>query len=1361
MQCAAFSRFREMGSGSIVNPSIARGFRRTLLIGTALVAAGQARALDAVWSGSTSGDFATGGNWVGGTVPDGTAGFDGTATTRTVTGTTLGAGFGGFTFDSTSGPFSFSGVTGNFTGDGIVNNAASTHSLQVAPGGTLGFLNSASAGNAIIDATAAGSRLLFGGTSSGGTAAVALGGSSALDIASHASGISLGALNGTAGAQVSLGDNRLTLTGAASSFGGVISGNGSLELAPGSNLTLTGANTYTGGTILRSTSVGPTHVATLTIGDGIASGSIVGNVEMDSGSRLAFRNVGALTFAGAIQGSGVLAVESGRLVLTGDSHLGAAIISTGAHLTIGDGGANGLLAGQVASFIPLSIRNDGTLTYHRSDDQTLFANIDGGGTLRIASGSLTLTAEARTGGVQIDAGARLVVSSSPRISDGGLTGDVVNNGTLRFSSYYPQGYAGQISGSGGLEVGAGTLTLTGTNTYTGTTTIASEATLRLGNGGTSGTLPGVESCFLVNCSGTGRVVNDGQFVFNRSDTYQYHGSVSGAGSMIVETGTLRADSISQASIRIRPGAVLDVRGLAGSVVNDGLLTFSPYNDIRAGSSASFSGTMTGSGSVLVPAGISGFPGGVILNGATNLAGSLTLAPSQPIYGSVRPASTVVLFGTHAFAGGVSIPDQGQVIVGSRYFPAFRSDFGALLADVYLGGGTISFQNPGAQSFSRRISGTGNVQVGGEGLTGPNTNLVLTGDIALAGGRVTVGYDYRIPNSANYNRPSVLTALQIGDGGTSGSVSADILNFGTLAFNRSDAVTYGQEISGTGELRQIGTGTLTLSGTNTYTGATTVQSGTLNVAGSIASSSGVTVMSGATLSGTGVMPSVNVQSGGTFAPGNSVGTATVAGNLSLAAGSTTAIEMQGATADRINVTGTASLGGTLRLVPLGGSYAFNTPYTLIAAQGGRSGSFAEVSTQGSFGAGVTSELGYSANAVNLTLLPAQLTPLVAGGGSSSSSTAIPGNLAALIAALDAARASGQNLSAFFGAYNAPAAVLGTAFNQMTGEVATASNGMGLLAGQEFMSTMLSPFREGRDIVLGKRIRPDSSADGDDWFGTPPQRYAVWGQATGSYARLSGDGSAGSATRSARGAGFAMGFDMALGTQSMLGLAVAAGETSASLSGGLGSSRSWTGQFGVNGMTRLGAFTLQGAAALSLLDVESKRTLYFLGGDQLRADYGARVWSMRVEGRHDGLSRGALRLQPMVAIQAQVVQTDAYSERGGAAALRVDAATNSNVRTELGFQAEAVGQLAGRPARGFLRAAWAHYLLREGSASMSFLALPGTGFSAQGAQGDRDSAVLALGGEMELAPRWTLGARVDSELSDRLRSVAGTVRVRYTF
>src|SRR5699024_12417555 len=71
-------------------------------------------------------------------------------------------------------------------------------------------------------------------------------------------------------------------------------------------------------------------------------------------------------------------------------------------------------------------------------------------------------------------------------------------------------------------------------------------------------------------------------------------------------------------------------------------------------------------------------------------------------------------------------------------------------------------------------------------------------------------------------------LQMGDGGTTGAIVGNVANSGTLAFDRSDDVTFDGVISGNGSLVQQGHGTLTLTGTHTYTGGTTIAAGTLQI-----------------------------------------------------------------------------------------------------------------------------------------------------------------------------------------------------------------------------------------------------------------------------------------------------------------------------------------------------------------------------------------------------------------------------------------------------------------------------------------------------------------------------------------------------
>ncbi|MCX6873872.1 MAG: autotransporter-associated beta strand repeat-containing protein [Verrucomicrobia bacterium] len=90
------------------------------------------------------------------------------------------------------------------------------------------------------------------------------------------------------------------------------------------------------------------------------------------------------------------------------------------------------------------------------------------------------------------------------------------------------------------------------------------------------------------------------------------------------------------------------------------------------------------------------------------------------------------------------------------------------------------------------------------------------------------------------------ALQLGNGGTTGSLTGNIIDRGTLIWNRTDAVAFAGTISGPGTFTKVGTGTLTLTGVNTFSGPTTVSTGTLVVTGSLSASSAVSVAATGTL-----------------------------------------------------------------------------------------------------------------------------------------------------------------------------------------------------------------------------------------------------------------------------------------------------------------------------------------------------------------------------------------------------------------------------------------------------------------------------------------------------------------------------------
>ncbi|MEY3031764.1 MAG: hypothetical protein RLZZ622_239, partial [Planctomycetota bacterium] len=131
----------------------------------------------------------------------------------------------------------------------------------------------------------------------------------------------------------------------------------------------------------------------------------------------------------------------------------------------------------------------------------------------------------------------------------------------------------------------------------------------------------------------------------------------------------------------------------------------------------------------------------------------------------------------------------------------------------------------------------NFQVGTNGNTTALVGSPAGGDLTLTGstqyaklgtGTVTVTSDSYFLDMIDAGK------LQIGDGNTTGALTTNVVNNGTLSFNRSDNHTHSYAISGAGAVHHDGSGTLTLSGTNTYTGDTKVNAGTLNLAGSLTS-----------------------------------------------------------------------------------------------------------------------------------------------------------------------------------------------------------------------------------------------------------------------------------------------------------------------------------------------------------------------------------------------------------------------------------------------------------------------------------------------------------------------------------------------
>jgi autotransporter-associated beta strand protein len=292
-------------------------------------------------------------------------------------------------------------------------------------------------------------------------------------------------------------NSTVVFTGGVGLNGGVLSTT-SVTAAP-----LVGATTLTfnGGTLQASA-----NNATFTSGfptGSLTLGALGGTIDTNGFS---------IATADQISGSGLLTTTgTGILTLTANNtYTGGTTINSGT-LQLGNGGTTGSIVNNVI--------NDGALVFNRSDAVTFAGTVSGLGSLvQTGTGATTLTGDSTyTGGTIIMSSCTLQLGSGG--TTGFIMGDVIDDGVLVFNRADTVTFSGAISGTGALaHAGTGATTLIGDNTYTGTTTISS-GTLRLGEGGITGSL-------------AGDVMNNGVLVFHRTDDVTFAGSVSGTGSLI-------------------------------------------------------------------------------------------------------------------------------------------------------------------------------------------------------------------------------------------------------------------------------------------------------------------------------------------------------------------------------------------------------------------------------------------------------------------------------------------------------------------------------------------------------------------------------------------------------------------------------------------------------------------------------------------------------------------------------------------------------------------------------------------------------------------------------------------------------------
>jgi uncharacterized protein with beta-barrel porin domain len=902
--------------------------------------------------------------------------------------------------------------------------------------------------------------------------------------------------------------------------------------------------------------------------------------------------------------------------------------------------------------------------------------------------------------------------------------------------------ADNTGGSGGA--GSGGVGATGSATGTGGTGGSSSSGGGGGGAGATGGAGGAGGGANAGGAGGASGVNNGNGAQGGSNGVNAGGGGGGgAHGAVVTTTTSNSGAVK--------GGDGGGGGAGAAAVNGGGGGQGAYGTVVNGA---VTYTNTGSGSVTGGNGGSGGAGG---------AGSSGGSAGDGGYGVYAiGGSTVSNAGTITGGNGGNGGTGTNGGVGGGGGGGIVANSGATITNT----GTIQGGNAGTSGTGAGLSG------GGIGILG--SNLSITNSGTIAGGFFADGTT-RVDSIIFSSGTNFLT-LQTGS-----TINGNIaIQAGTLTFNQTSAQTLSNVITGAGAVIQNGTGALTLSGTSTYTGATTITSGTLNVTGSIATSSLVTV-NGGTLSGTGTVGALTVASGGTFAPGTAntpASAMTVNGALTFQTGSTYQVYLNPTTASVANVTGGATLAGTVNATFAGGSYITKT-YTILTTTTGVTGTFGGITTS-NLPSGFTASVANSGNNVNL-LLTATLGSANSSGGGGGGPT-MPTNQTNVSTSLNNYFNGGGTLPPnFVSVFALSGTTLAKALAQLTGEVATGAKVGAMSTTTHFMGVMLEPCSDGRSGSGGGCVTPSSRqsselpsqflmacADVCDASTTGPateRRWTAWGSPYGGYSTSSGNATTGSNNVSSAAYGFAAGLDYRYSPDIILGFGLSGGGTNWTMANSLGTGNSAAAQIGIYGIGRSGPAYLAGGLSFANHVVNTSRNAL---GDQLNASFNAQSYGGRVEGgyRFNQLlsDSASLGIAPYVAVQAQDFHTPAYAETditGLGYGLAYNASDSFDTRTELGARFDSPMTVGGTPVILRARAAWAHDFVNNPAITATFQALPGASFTVNGASIPTDSALVSLGAEFFLAPRLSAVAKFESEFSQPSQSYAGNATLRYTF
>jgi len=560
------------------------------------------------------------------------------------------------------------------------------------------------------------------------------------------------------------------------------------------------------------------------------TGTTDGTVNIGNSGSLTLNQNSDVSYAGHLTGGGELTkAGSGTLTLTGDnSSFTGNLFLTGGE-TIIDGettAANFVFVGSVDE-PSLTVQNSGVLNaasvvVGNSTNNYFSGMEDESGSLTVTGSGSVLNAEFLTigyygdGSLTIADGGNVIGSAAISVGAGAVAGQL---GTITISGENSRLEGGALyfgaSGNGVLNLSDGATMETtagafgvsagtkgsGTISGQGTRWDISQSSLTLGNAG-EGTLSVTDGAVVTAAIGD---VKLGTAAGGEGNL-----TVSGAGSSVTAAGDFIIGSYGSGNVSVENnaqigGAKLIVGFSDGS---DGVLDISGAGTLAKGDSYVMIGTYAGS------------------------SGTITLSD----------AATLKADGNRGITLAYEAGSTGTLNIGAAAGDAAAAA-GVLDAvnGIQFGGGSgklVLNHTENDYDLTAGLSGNGVVEV----LSG---TTIFSGDSSLFSGNLSIKAGTAVlagTTSAVNTMIDTGGKLQIGNGGTSGSLNGDIVNDGVLAFDRSDALHHNRVIAGSGDLIISG-GVITLSGMNTFTGATSIEAGAtlaLLSQGRVNQSSGVAV-----------------------------------------------------------------------------------------------------------------------------------------------------------------------------------------------------------------------------------------------------------------------------------------------------------------------------------------------------------------------------------------------------------------------------------------------------------------------------------------------------------------------------------------